>query len=70
MVSKTPRWIVPLASGTATITVDDGLSPPGILLEMPPLPIASAMQATQLGQALCDAAKHAAQLRLKKRRGA
>jgi hypothetical protein len=56
-----PRWLVPIGSATATITIDDGFATPAVLLEIPPGQIGgpahtlTPLEACQLGMALQDA---------------
>jgi hypothetical protein len=68
----TPEWFVPLDDGSAPpkIEIRERVVPPCVLLNLiESKRLLTPVEATQLGMALCEAAKHAAQLGQKKRSG-
>jgi hypothetical protein len=67
-----PEWFVPLDDGSAPpkIEIRERVVPPCVLLNLiESKRLLTPVEATQLGMALCEAAKHAAQLGQKKRTG-
>lgn len=72
-MSKLPEWIVPIAGGpAATIRIEDGRAAPTVVLNVEDVlgGELSPMEAAQLGQALQDASRVAAQLGTKRRKRA
>lgn len=62
-----PRWFVPIGGRDATITIDEGLTPPAVRMELPeiPLGVMTSLEACQLGMTLQEASRVAAEMRVK-----
>lgn len=75
-MSKPPRqWSIPMSDGaSATISIDEDLCPPAVLLTIPPGAIGgeartlATLDACQLGMALQDASRVAGQLAARRKR--
>lgn len=71
MSKQLPQWFVPIGTGQAVITIDDGLYPPAVHLTMPEGPldgdahVLTSLETVQLGMALTEASGVAGQLRAK-----